>query len=134
MVFRAPRAAPYSRVQEGRRGALLGRFCHGCNQIFPLQRRLPAGDPIYGRAFVASTCPSEGGAFEEGGDWWEAAVEVLPRAAGAEAGAAPAGARTPPAGTLPAGGGAAAPPPSQPRTGSAPQQGTPATAPVQPPR
>jgi hypothetical protein len=129
MVFRAPRAAPESRVAEQRRGALLGHFCHGCNQIFPLQRRLHSGDPIYGRDHVASTCPYEGWAFEPGADWWERAVEVLPPLPGAPM-VAPHGAPTPPSGTLPAGGGAAAAAPTSPRTGSAPQQGAPATAPV----
>ena len=142
MVFRAPRAAPQSRVAEARRGALVGRFCHGCNQIFPLQRRLHSGDPIYGRDHVASTCAYEGWAFEAGADWWEAAVEMLPAAAASPANEtspanvkseAPAGAPTPPAGTPPAGGGATVPPPAQPQTGSAPQQGQAAPAPVQPP-
>jgi hypothetical protein len=134
MVFRAPRAAPQSRVAEARRGALVGRFCHGCNQIFPLQRRLHSGDPIYGRDHVASTCPYEGWSFEAGADWWEPAIEVLPAAAaGAGASEAPAGAPTPPAGTPPAGGGTIVPPPAQPQTGSAPQQGQAAPAPVQPP-
>ena len=136
MVFRAPRAAPQSRVAEARRGALVGRFCHGCNQIFPLQRRLHSGDPIYGRDHVASTCAYEGWAFEAGADWWEAAVEMLPAAAASPANVkseAPAGAPTPPAGTPPAGGGATVPPPAQPQTGSAPQQGQAAPAPVQPP-
>src|SRR5688500_14457037 len=131
MVFRAPRAAPQSRVAEERRGALVGRFCHGCNQIFPLQRRLHSGDPIYGRDHVASTCAYEGWAFEAGADWWEPAVEMLPVAAAA-ASEAPAGAPTPPAATPPAGGGATVPPPAQPQTGSAPQQGQAAPAPVQP--
>ena len=133
MVYRAPRAAPVSRILEERRGALVGRFCHGCNQIFPLQRPMHAGDPIYGRDHVGSTCPYEGAAFEQGASWWEPAVGVLPAAApGVPAEAAPAGAPTPPAGTLPAAGGAAAPPPGQPTTGSAPQQGQAAPAPVQP--
>ena len=133
MVYRAPRSSPLSRLAEERRGALVGRFCHGCNQVFPLQRRLHTGDPIYGRDHVASTCPYEGWAFEAGADWWEPAVEVLRPVAAASPGAAPAGAPTPPAGTPPAGGGAIAPPPAQPATGSAPQQGQAAPAPVQPP-
>ena len=130
MVFRAPGAAPLSRVVEERRGARVGRFCHGCNQIFPLQRGLHSGDPIQGRDHVASTCPYEGWAFEDGADWWEPAVGVLPAPAGAPAATAPVGAPTPPAGKLPAGGGAAAAPPTSPRTSSAPQQGSPAPAPV----
>ena len=98
MVLRAPRAAPQSRVPDERRGHLIGRFCHGCNQIFPLQRRMHSGDPIFGRDHVASTCPYEGWSFEPGADWWEPAVEVLapppppPAAQAAAAGPAAAGA------------------------------------------
>lgn len=78
MVLRLPRAAPASRIPDERRGHLLGRFCHGCNQVFPLQRRQHSGDPIHGRDHVASPCPYEGSAFEPGASWWEPAVEVLP--------------------------------------------------------
>lgn len=97
MVLRVPRAAPASRIPEERRGHILGRFCHGCSQVFPLQRRRHSGDPIYGRDLVSSTCSYEGARFEPGASWWEAAVEVLPptpvaepAAAGAPAGAGPA--------------------------------------------
>jgi hypothetical protein len=78
MVFRAPRAAPMSRVSPERRGAVVGRYCHGCNQVFRLHLAMHSGDPIYGRDHVASTCPYEGWTFEPDGSWWEAAVEVLP--------------------------------------------------------
>lgn len=78
MVFRAPKAAPASRLPTERRGAVIGRYCHGCNQVFPLQRGVHSGDPIYGRDHVASTCPNEGWRFEPGAKWWETAVEVLP--------------------------------------------------------
>jgi hypothetical protein len=78
MVFRAPRAAPESRVPVERRGHVVGRYCKGCNQIYPLQRRLHSGDPIYGRDHVASTCPYEGWELEPGAPWWELAVEILP--------------------------------------------------------
>jgi len=78
MVLRAPKAAPQGVVPAERRGHLVGRFCHGCNQIFPPQRRMHSGDPIFGRDHVASTCPYEGWAFEPGAGWWEPAVEVLP--------------------------------------------------------
>jgi hypothetical protein len=78
MVLRLPRSAPMSRIPEERRGHLLGRFCHGCNQVYPLQRRQHSGDPIHGRDLVSSTCPYEGSAFEPGASWWEPAVTVLP--------------------------------------------------------
>ena len=78
MVFRAPKAAPASRLAEQRRGHVIGRFCHGCNQVFPLQRGVHSGDAIAGRDHVASTCPYEGWRFEVGASWWEPAVEVLP--------------------------------------------------------
>jgi hypothetical protein len=78
MVLRVPRAAPASRIPEERRGHVLGRFCLGCSQVFPLQRRQHSGDPIYGRDHVASPCAWEGSAFEPGAGWWEPAVEVLP--------------------------------------------------------
>lgn len=127
MVFRAPKAAPASRLPAERRGAVIGRYCHGCNQVFPLQRSVHSGDPIYGRDHVASTCAYEGWRFEPGAEWWEAAVEVLPAPAPPPAeSAAGAGA--------PAGSATAGPPPSppaggQPQTTSAPQQGQPAPAP-----
>jgi hypothetical protein len=119
MVFRAPRAAPESRVPAARRGHVVGRFCSGCNQVFPLQRRMHSGDPIYGRDHVASTCPYEGWEFEVGAPWWELAVEILPApppVADTAAGAA--------------GAGAAAAVPAQPQTISAPQQGQPAPQPT----
>jgi hypothetical protein len=90
MVFRAPKAAPASRVAAERRGHTIGRFCHGCNQTFPLQRRMHSGDPIQGRDHVASPCPYEGQPFEHGVSWWEPAVEVLPAAPAEAAQPAPA--------------------------------------------
>jgi len=88
MVFRAPRAAPQSRIPPERRGHIVGRFCHGCGQVYPLQRSLHTGDPISGRDHVASTCAYEGWAFEPGASWWEPAVELLPAPAAAAASAA----------------------------------------------
>ena len=90
MVLRLPRAAPASRIPEERRGHLVGRFCHGCNQVFPLQRRQHSGDPIHGRDHVASPCPYEGAVFEADASWWEPAVEVLPPPVPAEPEAAAA--------------------------------------------
>ncbi|HVS03041.1 MAG TPA: hypothetical protein VMT16_09745 [Thermoanaerobaculia bacterium] len=90
MVFRAPRAAPQSRVASERRGSVVGRFCHGCGSIYPLQRRLHSGDPIYGRDHIASPCAYEGYGFEPGEAWWEPAVIVLaPPAEPAATAAAP---------------------------------------------
>ena len=128
MVFRAPKAAPASRLAEERRGHVIGRYCHGCNQVFPLQRGVHSGDPIYGRDHVASTCAYEGWLFDVGAEWWEPAVEVLPAPAPPpQASAAAAGT---PAGSAAAGPPPASAPPSQPQTTSAPQQGQPAPAPV----
>ena len=106
---------------------MLGHYCHGCNQVFPLQRGVHSGDPISGRDHVASTCPYEGWRFEVGAEWWEPAVEVLP--APAPPPQASAAAAAPPAGSATAGQPAALPPPTQPQTTSAPQQGQPAPAP-----
>jgi hypothetical protein len=126
MVFRAPKAAPTSRVPDQRRGHVIGRFCHGCNQIFALQRRLHSGDPIQGRDHVASTCPYEGSTFEAGASWWELAVDILPAPApAAEAQAAQAVAAAANLGATAAG-------PAQPQTTSAPQQGQPAPQPTKP--
>jgi len=126
MVFRAPKAAPASRLTEERRGHVIGRYCHGCNQVFPLQRGVHSGDPIYGRDHVASTCAYEGWLFEVGAEWWEPAVEVLPAPAPPPQASAAAGT---PASSA-AGPPPASAPPSQPQTTSAPQQGQPAPAPV----
>ena len=35
---------------------------------------------MYGRDHIASPCSHEGDAFEEGANWWQPAVEVLPEA------------------------------------------------------
>ena len=115
MVFRAPKAAPQSRVPAERRGHVIGRYCLGCNQVYPLQRAVHTGDPIAGRDHVASTCPYEGWAFEPGARWWEPAVEVLPPLAPAPPAVAAAGSSTQA--------------PSPPQTTSVSQQGQPAPAP-----
>ncbi len=117
MVFRAPKAAPVSRVPEDRRGHVLGRFCHGCNQSYPLMRTVHAGDPVSGRDHVGSTCPYEGWAFEPDASWWELAVEVLPPPPPPSAEAAAVG--------VPGGSATAAPPPAA----SAPPPGQPAADP-----
>jgi hypothetical protein len=78
MVFRAPRAAPRKRVEESRRGPVVGRYCLVCNSTFPLQRGQHRGKPIHGRDHIAAPCPNEGFDFTAGAGWWDLAVEVLP--------------------------------------------------------
>ncbi len=78
MSFRYPPAAPASQIAPERRGAATARFCHGCQQLYPLLRARHVGRPIYGRDQVASACSYESLPFEPGASWWEEAVEVLP--------------------------------------------------------
>ena len=78
MSFRFPEAAPVSQIAPERRGPAVARFCHGCQQLYPLLRARHVGRPIYGRDLVTSTCSYEGLPFEHGAAWWEEAVEVLP--------------------------------------------------------
>ncbi len=70
--------APQSRVAPERRGAVMGKFCHGCATAFPLHAGRHVGKGINGRDHVASPCAHEGELFETGASWWEPAVEVLP--------------------------------------------------------
>ena len=35
---------------------------------------------MYGRDHIASPCSHEGDVFEEGANWWQPAVEILPEA------------------------------------------------------
>ena len=79
-MYRFPHAAPQSQLPEERRGRTVGRFCHVCSSIYPLHRGLHRGKAMYGRDHIASPCTHEGDAFEEGANWWEPAVEVLPEA------------------------------------------------------
>jgi len=81
MTLRVPQAAPASQIAPERRGRVVARFCHGCQQLYPLLRATHRGRPIYGRDHIGSTCSYEGQRFEEGATWWEEAVEVLPQAA-----------------------------------------------------
>ena len=78
-MYRELEAAPRSRLAAERRGRVVGRFCHACGNFYPEQRAHHAGKPIYGKDHVASPCSHEGDAFAPGEDWWEPAVEVLPR-------------------------------------------------------
>lgn len=92
MVYRKPQAAPQSQLPEARRGRTVGRFCHVCGTIYPLNRSRHTGKPVYGRDHIASPCAHEGEVFTPGESWWEPAVEVLPEvvAPPEEATAAPA--------------------------------------------
>lgn len=87
MSFRFSEAAPASQIAPERRGPAVARFCHGCQQLYPLLRARHVGRPIYGRDQVASTCSYEGMAFGREASWWEEAVEVLPAVAAAPAAA-----------------------------------------------
>jgi hypothetical protein len=78
MVYRHPHAAPASQVPPERHGRVVGRFCLLCGTIYPTQRKRHSGRPVYGRDHIAAPCAHEGDLFEEGQDWWEPAVEVLP--------------------------------------------------------
>lgn len=86
MTYRAPEAAPASRVPAERRGRVVGRFCLVCGEIYALHAPAHEGKPLYGKDHVASSCAHEGEAFDPGESWWEPAVEVLPAAAAAAAG------------------------------------------------
>lgn len=55
----------------------MGRFCHGCGSVYPSTRRAHTGNPVYGRDHISSPCSYEGHEFDDDGDWWEPAVEVL---------------------------------------------------------
>lgn len=79
-MYRFPHAAPQSQLPEERQGRTVGRFCKVCSSIYPLHRKLHRGKAMYGRDHIASPCTHEGDAFEEGANWWEPAVEVLPEA------------------------------------------------------
>lgn len=84
MAYRRPNAAPASVVEPARRGRPLGRFCHSCGGTFPphLSVHRGKGVGLSTRDHVASPCTHEGDRFEEGEEWWEPAVEVLPASAG----------------------------------------------------
>ena len=77
-MFRSSNSAPAGAVDEDRRGSIVGRFCGGCGGIYPLYRERHSGKSLNGRDHVSPPCAHEGERFEEGDDWWEAAVEVLP--------------------------------------------------------
>jgi hypothetical protein len=80
MVYRFPHAAPQNQIPEERQGRTVGRFCLVCSSIFPLHRQFHRGKGMYGRDHIASPCSHEGEAFEDGANWWQPAVEVLPEA------------------------------------------------------
>ncbi len=78
MAYRRLALAPVSGVPEARRGAVGGRFCHGCGGVYPRFAVRHAGKPMYGKDHVSAPCSNEGKPFLAGADWWEAAVELLP--------------------------------------------------------
>jgi hypothetical protein len=80
-MYRHIPSAPASSLESARRGRPVGRFCKACRSIYPLLAPRHSGKPEYGKDHVAATCSYEGQPFEEGADWWEPAVEVLPEAA-----------------------------------------------------
>ncbi len=69
--------APQSRIPADRRGAVVGRFCHGCLEVYPTFAARHAGKPSWGKDLVPATCPYEGRPFRPEETWWEPAVEVL---------------------------------------------------------
>jgi hypothetical protein len=84
-MHRREPAAPQSSLPPERRGRVVGRFCHGCHEVYPLFAGRHEGKPNQGRDHVGSPCSHQGESFAEGAEWWEPAVEVL---AAAPAGAA----------------------------------------------
>lgn len=77
-MHRAPHPAPQSRIPEQRRGQVVGRFCHGCGATFSIHTSVHKGKGLYSKDHIASPCSHEGDRFQEGEDWWEPAVLVLP--------------------------------------------------------
>lgn len=71
-------SAPASALEPARHGQTVGRFCKACHSVYPLLTPRHSGKPSHGKDHVAATCAYEGHLFDEGGDWWEPAVEVLP--------------------------------------------------------
>lgn len=90
-MHRAPHPAPQSQIPNERRGEVVGRFCHGCGATFSIHTSIHKGKGLYSKDHISSPCAHEGDRFQEGEDWWEPAVLVLPPspepAAGEEAGA-----------------------------------------------
>ncbi len=76
-MYRPLNAAPASSLSVERRGAVVGKFCRSCKNIYPALRARHAGKPAFGKDHVSSTCAYEGRAFEADSEWWEAAVVVL---------------------------------------------------------
>jgi len=77
-MYRQIRPAPASALPEGRRGEIVGRYCHACHSVYPRFAASHHGKPTYGRDHVAAPCVHEGEAFAEGAEWWEPAVTVMP--------------------------------------------------------
>ena len=97
MVYRAPEAAPASRIPPEQRGRVVGRYCLACHQVFPEHRRCHDGKPIHGRDHVPSPCAHEGEPFGDAAEWWDLAVETLRAPVQPAAPAPPPGAAAGPA-------------------------------------
>jgi hypothetical protein len=82
-MYRHIPSAPASNLEPARHGQTVGRFCKACHSIYPLLASRHSGKAAYGKDHLASTCAYEGRPFDEGADWWEPAVEVLPAVASA---------------------------------------------------
>jgi len=82
-MYRHVPSAPASSLEPARRGQPVGRFCRACRSIYPLLALRHSGKPAFGKDHVAATCAYEGQPFDEGAEWWEPAVELLPEAASA---------------------------------------------------
>lgn len=76
-MYRPLNAAPASSLAEERRGAVVGKFCSSCKNIYPALQARHAGKPAFGKDHVSAPCAFEGRRFEPEAAWWEPAVVVL---------------------------------------------------------
>ncbi|MBZ0089582.1 MAG: hypothetical protein K8H90_04310 [Thermoanaerobaculia bacterium] len=76
-MYRSLNAAPWSALPPERRGAVVGRFCKGCQEVYSQHAARHAGKPVHGRDLVSSPCAYEGRDFALEAGFWEPAVEVL---------------------------------------------------------
>jgi len=76
-MYRHVPSAPLSCLPPGRQGRPVGRFCKGCQSVYPLFAARHSGKPAFGKDHVATPCAHEGRLCDEGAAWWEPAVEIL---------------------------------------------------------